>query len=181
MIKDLAVRLPRVQITMRQMIAVVAMTAVGCAALPYVLLTPVHFFYLAALITAIAAAVTRGRYRRIFIRSAISLACLALLAAAAREAHTMWRDAEMYRRLAKTHARHHDLLIANIPYFDKHPDKLAGSVPWESKRRQWVRYLDYDARLSLKYDRAARYPWLGVEPEPHPEPWQSSGYDPLFQ
>ena len=179
MIKVLAVRLPRVQITMRQMFAVVAMTAVACAALPYVLIAPVQSLSIAALMTAIAAAPSRGRYRRIFLSSAISLACLALLAAAAREIHAMWWDAATYRRLADKHANHHLLLITSIPYFDKHPDKIGGPALWEAKRRQWLMYAEYDARLSLNNDRAARYPWLGVKPAPHPEPWQPPEYDPL--
>ena len=174
-------RVPRVRISVRWMMALVAIIAVACAAVPILVLVPVYSLTIAALTTAIPAVFARGPNRRLFVRWSSFLVCLAVLAVAARGSYTMWHDAAMYRRLAQKHANHHALFVTNIPYFDKHPERLRGSVPWEVKRRQWVRYAAYDARLSKKYERAARFPWLGVEPGPHPEPWRPVGYDPLWQ
>jgi hypothetical protein len=37
----------------------------------------------------------------------------------------------------------------------------------------------YDIEMELKYERAARYPWLPVEPDPpEPKPWLPVGLEP---
>jgi hypothetical protein len=170
-------RLLRVQFTVRTMLVGVAIVAIGCASLPLLLLDPVSVLTIAALLTAILVTLTRGRNRPLLI-GAVSLACLAIMAVSTREIRSMWQKADLYRLLAKQHAIRHDLLVLNIPYFDKHPERASAFGTWEEKRKQWVAYVDYDARMSRTYDRAARYPFLSIEPEP--KPWRSPGFDPIL-
>ena len=170
-------RLLRVQFTVRTMLVGVAIVAIGCASLPLLLLDPVSVLTVAALLTAILVILTRGRNRPLLI-GAVSLACLAITAVSTREIRSMWQNAGLYRRLAKQHAIRHDMLVLNIPYFDKHPERASAFGTWEEKRKQWVAYVDYDAQMSRTYDRAARYPFLLIEPEP--KPWRSPGSDPIL-
>jgi hypothetical protein len=170
-------RLLRVQFTVRSMLIGVAIVAIGCASLPLLLLDPVSVLTTAALLTAVLVTLSRGRNRPLLI-GAVSLACLAIMAVSTREIRSMWQKAGLYRRSAKQHAIRHDLLVLNIPYFDKHPERASAFGAWEEKRKQWVAYVDYDARMSRTYDRAARYPFLSIEPEP--KPWRSPGFDPIL-
>jgi hypothetical protein len=170
-------RLPRVRFTVRTMLVGVAIVAVGCASLPFLFLDPVSVLTIAALFAAISVTLTRGRNWPLLI-GAVSLACLAIMAVSTREIRSMLQKADLYRRLAKQHANRHDLLILNIPYFDKHPESASAFGTWEEKRKQWVGFVDYDARMSRKYDRAARYPFLSIEPEP--KPWRTPGFDPIL-
>jgi hypothetical protein len=170
-------RLPQVRFTLRTMMISVAAVAVGCAALPFLFLAPVSVLTAAALFAAVPLILTRGRNRTLLI-GAISLGCLAIMAASASEIFSMWQKATHYRQLATKHAIRHDLLVVNIPYFDKHPGKSPTIEPWEEKRRQWMNFVDYDARMSQKYDRAARYPVLSVDPDPRP--WRTPGFDPVL-
>jgi hypothetical protein len=50
---------------------------------------------------------------------------------------------------------------------DIQPQERAESV--EEMRAKWKRWADYHAAMRHKYERAAMYPWLAVEPDP-PEP-----------
>jgi hypothetical protein len=36
----------------------------------------------------------------------------------------------------------------------------------QAGEERWIRYGDHYSRLAPKYDRAARYPWLPLEPDP---------------
>jgi len=155
----------------------VAAVAVGCAALPLLWFAPVPVLTAAALLMAIPVILTRGR-NRAFVIGAVSLACLAIIALSSREIRSMWQKAELSRQLAKKHANRHDMLVQNIPYFDKHPKMSLEFGPWEEKRKQWMSFVDYDARMRQTYDRAARYPFLSVNPEP--KPWRTPGFDPLL-
>jgi hypothetical protein len=159
------------------MLVGVAIVAIGCASLSLLLLDPVSVLTIAALLTAILVTLTRGRNRPLLI-GAVLLACLAIMGFSTREIYSMWQKANLYRRLAKQHAIRHDLLVLNIPYFDKHPQRASAFGTWEEKRKQWVAYVDYDARMSHTYDRAARYPFLSIEPES--KPWRSPGFDPIL-
>jgi hypothetical protein len=47
------------------------------------------------------------------------------------------------------------------------PGELASLIP--AQRRSGKRLVAYYRELGVKYERAARYPWLPVEPDP-PEP-----------
>jgi hypothetical protein len=159
------------------MMVYVAAIAVGCTALPILRIAPVPVLTAAALFMVIPVIHTRGRNRH-FLIGAVSLACLAIIAVSTCEIRSMWQKAELYRHLAKKHANRHDMLAQNIPYFDKHPEMALDVGPWEEKRKQWMRFVDYDALMSQKYDRAARYPFLTVDPQP--KPWRSPGLDPLL-
>ena len=165
------------RLSLRQWIVVLAIVAIGCASLPLLLLDPVSVLTIAALLAAILMTLTRGRNRPLVV-GAVSLVCLAIMAVSTREIRSMWQKAGLYRRSAKQHAIRHDLLVLNIPYFDKHPERASAFGAWEEKRKQWVAYVDYDARMSRTYDRAARYPFLSIEPEP--KPWRSPGFDPIL-
>jgi hypothetical protein len=170
-------RLPRVHFTLQTMMVGVAAIAVGCAALPFLFIAPIPFLTAAALLAAVPLVLTRGRNRPLLI-GAVSLACLAIMAASTREFLSMWRKAALYRQLATKHAIRHDLLVLNIPYFDRYPEKSVTSETWDEKRKQWTSFIDYDARMSQVYDRAARYPFLTVDPEPRP--WRNPGFDPIL-
>ena len=113
-------RLLHIRFTLQTMMLGVAAVAVGCAALPLVFIAPIPCLTAAALLAAIPAILTRGRNRPLLI-GAISMGCLAMMAASAREILSMRQKAIHYRQLATKHAIRHDMLVLNIPYFDKHP------------------------------------------------------------
>ena len=170
-------RLPHVRFTLQTMMVGVAAVAVACAALPFLLIAPIPFMTAAALLASIPVILTRGRNRPLLI-GAVLLAFLALMAASTHEIRFMWQKAALYRQLANKHASRHDLLVLNIPYFDKHPEKSPTFEPWEEKRKQWMSFVDYDARMSQVYDRAANLPFLTVDAEPKPS--RNPGFDPIL-
>jgi len=45
---------------------------------------------------------------------------------------------------------------------------------WPSGHSDWP-IIEYDAAMARKYRRAARYPWLPVEPDPPDPGWFPSG------
>jgi hypothetical protein len=165
--------------TVRQMMIAVAMAAIGCAAVPFLVVDPVSTLIVAALASAIAVVATRGR-NKAALNAALALGGIATLAAAAQESRTLWQDSTYYRRMANRHADRRDRILDNIPYFDRQHRTVGGPAleQYQDRRRQWVSYSDYDSRMIAAYDRAARRPWLRVAPEP--EPPRSPGLDPLL-
>jgi hypothetical protein len=163
--------------TTANMMTVVAIVAFACAAVPFCIVNPVATLTAAALIATAFAVASRGRNKAVRV-GAVSLVCCAAVAFAAQEFRSMWRNAERYRMLAKKHAIRRDTLIMTIPYYDRHPERTRCG-PWQDERKQWLSFAEYDARLSVKYDRAARFPWLPVEPDPEP-PLRSPEPNPLL-
>jgi hypothetical protein len=159
----------------------VAIAALGCAAVPLLLVDPVSTLVVAAVAAAIPAAALRGRNRTV-LAGALSLACLATLAAGVRESRSLWRDATLYRQLASSHANRRATIIGNFSYLDRQYKAASGSIQDQYKdiKRQMVAFSEYDARMYARYDRAARRPWVHVEPEPEPRRPQPSAFDPLF-
>jgi Tfp pilus assembly protein FimT len=107
-------------------------------------------------------------------RLLIVIALLAVLIAAGLEGARATRRAREYRQIAVAHAAFRDLSLGEAEayryvYIHKAPaDSRAGTdlLRSEAKERALARH--YEA-LSAKYRRAARFPWLPVEPDP-PQP-----------
>ena len=73
---------------------------------------------------------------------------------------------DRYRRVAREHAEMGEMLrsLAGQPGMSLlycSPGPGARSVPYPIET-----VIDHQDRLRRKYERAARYPWLGVEPDP---------------
>lgn len=165
--------------TIRQLMIAVGVAALGCASVPFLVADPVATLVVAALGSAILAVVGRGRNKVILV-GALSLAGLATLVFTSREARTIWRDAALHRRTANRHADRRDRILANLPHFDRQHRTVTGPAldQYKDRRKTWVNYSEYDPRTVAKYDRAARRPWLRVEPEPEPD--RDPGFDPLL-
>src|SRR4051794_21212656 len=110
--------LPPLRFTVRSMMISVAIAAIGCAAVPFLLVDPVSTLIVAAVAAAIPAIAIRGRNRAILI-GALSLAFLATLAATVQESRTLWRDATLYRRIAEAHANRRTIIMSNFAYLDR--------------------------------------------------------------
>jgi hypothetical protein len=159
----------------------VAIAALGCAAVPFLVVDPVSTLVVAAAVAAIPAVVLRGR-NKTALAAALSLAGLAALAATVQESRTLWRDATLYRRRANAHANRRDMIHHNFAYLDHQYKAANGPLldQHDSIKRQMIAFSEYDARMFAKYDRAARRPWVEVEPEPEPEKPPPSSFDTLF-
>jgi hypothetical protein len=159
----------------------VAVAALGCAAVPFLVVDPVSTLVVAAAAAAIPAVILRGRHKPILI-GAVSLACLATLAASVQESRTLWRDATLYRQLANRHANRRQVILGNFSYLDRQYRTATGATldHYKDIRRQMLAFAEHDAKMSERYDRAARRPWTRVEPEPEPRPPQPSAFDSLF-
>ena len=167
--------------TMRGMMIAVAIAAIGCASVPFLLVDPVSTLVVAALIAAIPAVALRGRNKAI-LAGALSLACLAGLAATVDESLSLWRDAGLHRRLANRHALRRDIISNNFSYVDRLCKAASGPAldRYKDIQGQMVIFSEHDARMFARYDRAARRPWVRVEPEPEPERPPPSSLDGLF-
>ena len=173
--------LPSPRLTVRRMMVVVAMAAFGCAAVPFLLVDPVSTLIVAALAAAIPAVALRGRNKAILV-GALSLAGIAVLAATFQESRSLWRDASLYRQLANKHANRRETIIRNFSYLDRLSKTAGGSTldQYKDIEKRMVSFSEYDAKMMARYDRAARRPWIRVEPESEPEPPQPSAFDTLF-
>ena len=91
----------------------------------------------------------------------IAVAVVALLMTGAFEVERARRRADEYRMLAARYAMYQAFSLAEVKlYRENHFIQL--------ETRERARASHYGA-LAAKYQRAARYPWLPVEPDP-PEP-----------
>jgi hypothetical protein len=91
----------------------------------------------------------------------IVIAVVALLMTGAFEVKRALRRASAYSQLAATHAMFRAFSLAEADlYRGNHFIRL------EARERALARH---QGALAAKYERAARYPWLPVEPDP-PEP-----------
>ncbi len=106
-------------------------------------------------------------------RLLIVIALLGVLMATLLEAARATRRAREYRQLADAHAAFRDLSLGEADeyrYAYVHraaADNRAGTdlLRWEANQRALARHYDV---LAGKYRRAARFPWLPVEPDPPP-------------
>ena len=113
------------------------------------------------------------RVRFTLRRLLLVIALLAVLMATGLELGRATRRAREYRQLAVAHAAFRDLSLGEADdyrYAYRHrttADNRAGTdlLRSEAHERAMARY--YDA-LFAKYLRAARFPWLPVEPDPPP-------------
>ncbi len=153
--------------TIASMMAVVALIAIGLAALPYLRLSPVPTLTAAALIASIFAVVRRGRDRRL-IRVAIVLFLIAGLSLGMREVVSLYRLSARYQRLAWHHAGLMRLTRGMIQGFDRNPGSFGIAGSWEARRPEWVRSLEEEAHLASTYALAAAQPWRPLETSPPP-------------
>jgi hypothetical protein len=99
-----------------------------------------------------------------------------------------WRSS-VYRSLAARHSRHEEGMRREVEELEENlanvPDRIAksreagdveeeeawlrGVTQWQEKLSPYRREIQRAGQLREKYERAARYPWLPVAPDP-PEP-----------
>lgn len=115
------------------------------------------------------------RFRRLNIRSIMTIVAVVALTIAA----SGWmKHARAYRDNAWWHAVRAERLRTDLPrleeihrYDQSHPDELrllCGSAPRALSPERARSSIAYHESLRRKYEHAARYPWLGVEPDPPP-------------
>jgi hypothetical protein len=94
-------------------------------------------------------------------------ACRRRLASASARQHA---KATMCRAIAETHKLSAELAMANRKLSEAFPEMANPTADMDDKMIARCRRLSaYYRDLEAKYDRAARYPWLPVAPDP-PEP-----------
>jgi hypothetical protein len=83
------------------------------------------------------------------------------------EYHRLKRIAAEYRAKAEDHAGVEKTLRAIIEQTGPNsPVDISPGPGLRSRRFTAKTVADFEAALSRKYERAARYPWLSVEPDP---------------
>jgi hypothetical protein len=82
----------------------------------------------------------------------------------------LWRRREHYRRLAETHALSEMVLRVDSVMARGDPTGGPGVrlLDLSDSLEEAAKWADYHAGLRRKYERAARYPWLPVAPDPPP-------------
>lgn len=108
----------------------------------------------------------RFTLRRLMLAVAIASAVLA----ASVEIGRLRRASAAYRQKAQEHAAIAETLKGIIAASGpSSPIDISPGEGLRSKRFTAKQVANHEARLAAKYERAARYPWLSVEPDP-PEP-----------
>jgi hypothetical protein len=97
-----------------------------------------------------------------------SLMTFVVVAAVVMWVFQMCRRSVKYRELATAHAAREQYLIGL--------GNAAGGVMNDMRIWSKEEHIGFVRALRLKYERAARYPWLPVEPDP-PEPYPLAGFD----
>ncbi len=106
--------------------------------------------------------VRRFTVRRLMVAVAIA----GLLLAGFNEFKRLQRQAGFYRDRAREHAEMVETLQSfvgkpGMSRLDCSPGPGLRSVPYPIQA-----VIEHESRLKRKYERAARYPWLSVEPDP---------------
>ena len=162
-------RLPDLRFTFRTMMVYVAAVAVGArlaAAICFRSRSP--WLTAAALFMAIPVILTRGRNRAFLFSGPCRWRAWRLLRS------PLVRSVRCGRRRNSIGSSPRSMPTATICSSKTSPISTSTRRchypfgPWEEKRKQWMSFVDDDARMSQKYNRAARYPFLSVDPEPEP-------------
>lgn len=105
-------------------------------------------------------------------RMMVSVAILAVLFAAWAEVPKLWIRRRLYLDLAERYHQWEQRRLwvisikQEITYYS--PNLPRGPEPSPARLAQMKVEADHYGRLRAKYERAARYPWRAVEPDPPP-------------